>query len=147
MTKFFSSLIIAIMIFGALLPGTKVLASPVLAQSSNVPAGTSSNTNTSTNTGSGSQTSGTQKPIVKYKIPITEDFSQLFNRVVSILLAIAASLAIIYIIIGGFQLAFSQGKAEAAATAKKTITWAIVGLIVALMAFAIVRIVDSLIFP
>jgi hypothetical protein len=48
------------------------------------------------------------------------------------------------IVIGGFRMVVSQGNEHGVGQAKKTITWAIVGLIVAVMAYSIVAIVQSL---
>ncbi len=84
--------------------------------------------------------------IIPFSKPVQGDLPSLLNRVVNILITLIASVSIIFIIIGGFRLAFSQGQSEAVTSGKKTITWAIVGLIVALLAFAIVRIVVSLLY-
>lgn len=59
-------------------------------------------------------------------------------------LAIVALWAVVFIIIGGFRLVMSQGQEEAYAAAKKTITWAILGLVVAMFSFSIIAIVQNL---
>jgi hypothetical protein len=87
------------------------------------------------------------KGLVPLDQPVKLTFDQLFNRFVAILLALAATIATIFIIVGGYKLVMSRGNTEAVTSGKKTITWAIVGLIVALMTFAIIRFVDQLIFP
>jgi type IV secretion system pilin len=78
--------------------------------------------------------------------PVKGTFSSLLNRVVAFLVSFIAIMAIIFIIIGGFRLAFSQGNTEAVTAGRKTITWAIIGLVIALLSFAIIRILDSLLF-
>jgi hypothetical protein len=45
---------------------------------------------------------------------------------------------------GGFQMVISSGNPDALKTAKATITWAILGLVVALLSYSIVGIVQSL---
>lgn len=78
--------------------------------------------------------------------PVPYSFPDLINRTVSILFGLVGGIAVIFIIIGGFRLAFSQGNAEAVTAARKTITWAIIGLVVALMAFAIIGIVEKILY-
>lgn len=113
----------------------------------NTPA-TNTQTNTpANNTAPGNQVRDRQKGVLDFKPPVKDNFPQLFSRFINIMLALIAFVATIFIVVGGFQLAFSQGKAEAATAGKKTITWAVAGLIIALLAFAIVNIVDRLIFP
>jgi len=52
--------------------------------------------------------------------------------------------AVIFIIVGGFRLVISAGNEEAVTAAKKTITWAILGLVIAALSFSIVAIVQNL---
>jgi hypothetical protein len=58
-------------------------------------------------------------------------------------LGILAAWAVAFIVIGGFRMVMSQGNEEAYTTAKKTITWAIIGLVIALLSFAIVAMVQN----
>ncbi|HVY67400.1 MAG TPA: pilin [Patescibacteria group bacterium] len=60
-------------------------------------------------------------------------------------LAIVAVWAVAFIVIGGFRMVITQGNEEAIGAAKKTITWAILGLVVALLSFSIIAIVQNLI--
>lgn len=53
--------------------------------------------------------------------------------------------AVAFIVIGGFKMVISQGNEEAVTAAKKTITWAVIGLVVVLLAFSIIAIVQNLI--
>jgi len=57
--------------------------------------------------------------------------------IISALLGIAALISVIYIIVGGFSYITSSGNAEKVQSATKTITYAIIGLIVIALAFAI----------
>ncbi len=58
---------------------------------------------------------------------------------------IIAIVSVGFIVLGGAELVVSAGNTEAVEKGKKTITWAIIGLIVALMSFSIVAIVENLI--
>ena len=57
------------------------------------------------------------------------------------LLVLAALAAVVFIILGGFQYIFSQGNDEQATTAKNTILFAVIGLIVIGLAAALVNFV------
>ncbi len=49
--------------------------------------------------------------------------------------------AVVMLIVGGFQYVFSQGNEKKTATAKDTIMYSIVGIVVAILAFAMVNFV------
>lgn len=61
--------------------------------------------------------------------------------IISILLLVVGSLAVIYLIIGGYRYIVAHGNEEAAEGAKKTILHAIIGLAVVILAFAIITII------
>lgn len=63
------------------------------------------------------------------------------KNVVNIMLFILGAIAVIAIIIGGIRYATSNGDASAIKGAKDTILYAVVGLIVAILAYAIVNFV------
>ena len=63
---------------------------------------------------------------------------------ITILLSLIVIAAVIVIIIAGFRMAASGGNPDNIKKAKQTIIWAIIGLVVAFMSFAIVQIVQSL---
>jgi len=60
-----------------------------------------------------------------------------------IVIASAGASAVIFIIIGGIEMLTAYGNDEKITNAKKTITYAIVGLLVALLSYAIVTIISS----
>jgi hypothetical protein len=60
------------------------------------------------------------------------------------LLSLIVIAAVVVIIIAGFRMATAGGNADQLTKAKKTIIWAILGIVVAFMSFAIVRIVQGL---
>lgn len=102
--------------------------------------------NTNTAGANSNQPADHPKPILEFNKPINNTVSGLLQRAINILLGLIASVSVIFIMIGGFRLAFSQGKTEAIEAGKKTITWAIAGLVIALLAFAIVRIVLNILY-
>jgi Type IV secretion system pilin len=62
---------------------------------------------------------------------------------VKFMLLLIAGLSVIVILIGAFRMVMSQGKTEALTAGKRTITWAIIGLVVALLSYSIVAILQS----
>jgi len=57
------------------------------------------------------------------------------------LLYLAGPVAILFIAFSGFQYVTSHGDQNALESAKKTLEWAIIGLVVIILAYAIVRVV------
>lgn len=65
----------------------------------------------------------------------------IFTTIVNILLYIIGAVAVIMLIIGGIRYVTSGGDSSAVTAAKNTILYAIIGIIVALLAYAIVNFV------
>jgi len=65
----------------------------------------------------------------------------ILTRVINILLTIIGIIAVIVIIVGGIRYTTSYGDAGQVKLARETIVYAVVGLIVAIMAFALVNFV------
>jgi len=68
------------------------------------------------------------------------------NKVINVVLGVIGVVAVAMIIIGGIQYATSSGDAAKAQKAQKTIIFSVVGLIIALLAFAIVNFVLTSVF-
>lgn len=68
-----------------------------------------------------------------------DDVNDIIGILVNVLLFIIGTLAVIMLIWGGIRYTTSAGNAAAITAAKNTITYAIVGLVVAFIAFAIVN--------
>ncbi len=64
-----------------------------------------------------------------------------FRTITNVLLFILGAISVIMIIIGGLRYVISGGNATAVTEAKNTILYAIVGVIVALLAYAIINFV------
>jgi len=65
----------------------------------------------------------------------------IFQTVTNVLLFLIGAIAVIMLIIGGIRYTISGGDSKAVESAKNTILYAIVGIIVALLAYAIVNFV------
>lgn len=63
--------------------------------------------------------------------------------VVDDLLRVAGIVAVVFVIIGGFKFITSNGEPEQAASARQSITYALIGLVVALIAVVIVSFIGS----
>ena len=73
-----------------------------------------------------------------------EDLGPRIKTVINILLYILGAIAVVMIVIGGIRYTTSNGDSSNMTSAKNTILYAVVGLVVALMAYAIVNfVIDS----
>lgn len=61
-------------------------------------------------------------------------------------LGLCALTSVIFIIVGGAQLLLNLGNEEAVGKAKKTLIWAVAGLVIAILSVGIVRVVTSISF-
>lgn len=68
-----------------------------------------------------------------------DDAGKIINSVINILLFIVGTIAVIMIIVAGIFYVTSAGDAGKVTKAKNTLTYSIVGLLVALLAYAIVN--------
>lgn len=67
--------------------------------------------------------------------------SDVLKTVVNVMMFVLGAIAVIMIVIGGINYATSQGDSGRTKTAKDTILYAVIGLVVALFAYAIVNFV------
>lgn len=68
------------------------------------------------------------------------------NAAINVVLGVLGVVAVAMIIMGGIQYATSQGDAAKATKARNTILYSIIGLVIALLAFAIVNFVLTNVF-
>lgn len=68
-----------------------------------------------------------------------DDLEKNIKTIVNVLLFILGAIAVVMIIIGGIRYTTSNGDASATKGAKDTILYAVIGLIVAILAYAIVN--------
>ncbi len=64
----------------------------------------------------------------------------LLIRIINIILSVSASFAILFIVIGGFRYITSAGNEEVAGKGRQTLVNAIIGLVIVILAYTIVRI-------
>lgn len=74
-----------------------------------------------------------------------EDFKTVIKNVINILLFLIGMVAVIFIVIAGLRFVTSNGDTNTVSQAKNTIIYAVLGIVVAVMAYAIVNfILDNL---
>lgn len=76
-------------------------------------------------------------------LPGDTKLSDFILRIINIALAIAGLVAVLFLIIGGFRYITAAGNEEASASAKKIITNAIIGIVVIILSFVIVRVISN----
>src|SRR4051812_49390572 len=69
--------------------------------------------------------------------------TDLIARVIKLLLLFTAAIAILFIIIGGYQYITSAGNEESAEKGRKTLVNAVIGLAIIVMSYAIVNVVTN----
>ena|SRR3989344_8328320 len=72
------------------------------------------------------------------------DARDLVVQIITILLEFAAAIAVIFLLVGGFQYIAARGNEEQTEKAKRTISGAIIGIVIIVMSYAIVAIVNNL---
>jgi hypothetical protein len=73
----------------------------------------------------------------------TSNLGSRIKTIVNILLYILGAIAVVMIVIGGVRYTTSNGDSSAITSAKNTILYAVIGLIVAILAYSIVNFVLS----
>ena len=74
------------------------------------------------------------------------DEGGIFNRVVDTLLFLVGAVSVLMIIIGGIRYILSSGDQQQAANAKNTILYSVIGLVVAVLAWAIINYVLGVLY-
>ena len=69
----------------------------------------------------------------------TTDPADIIALIVKVLLFIIGAVAVIMIIIGGIRYTISQGDSSAVTGAKNTILYAVIGVVVAILAYAVIH--------
>ncbi len=76
-------------------------------------------------------------------LPNDTSVSGFIIRIINIALAVAGLIAVLFLIIGGFRYITSAGNEETAEQAKKIITNAIIGIVIIILSFVIVRVISN----
>lgn len=77
---------------------------------------------------------------------VTSDYctaTGLMMKIINLGLALAGTVAILFIIIGGYQYLTAAGNEEQAESGQKTLTHAVIGLVVIILSFMIIRVVSN----
>jgi len=106
--------------------------------------GNNGNNNGNSNTATTDCTKTPNSPNCLYNPLPTGDFITFILQLMKWVLGIIGIFSVLFIMIGGFKMIMAQGNEEAYGVAKKTITWAIIGLVVAVLSFSMVAIVSNL---
>ena len=77
----------------------------------------------------------------------TNTFAGLLTYLIQLVLGIVGLLAMAFIIFGGFQYITSRGDEEQASTGKKTLTNAIIGLVIVIFSYVIIAVVINALKP
>lgn len=69
--------------------------------------------------------------------------SSFILSIINILLAIAGTIAVLFLIIGGIRYVTAEGSEDRAESAKNTIQHSIIGIVIVILSFVIVRIISN----
>ncbi len=77
----------------------------------------------------------------------TSDLAKIISNITTWILGFAGTIAVLFIIWGGIQYITAAGNEKQAESAKQTLTYAVLGLIVILLAYVIVQLVVQAMIP
>lgn len=75
---------------------------------------------------------------------VNMNINQVLHNAITLILSASALLAFAFLLIGGIRWIMSQGDKKQLETAQKTITYAIIGLVVVLLSFFIINFIGYL---
>ena len=82
---------------------------------------------------------------INIKNPITtSDFGEIVENILLWLLSVAGVITIFMLVIGGIMYMTAGGDEQKVATAKKVVTWAIIGLGLILISYSIITVLDQI---
>lgn len=79
----------------------------------------------------------------KLNVAIPESLPKILLAVFEILLRVAGILAVVFVVVGGFQYLITTGEPDKAKGARTTIINALVGLVIAMLATAVVNLIGN----
>ena len=121
--------------------GTAAMVAPSVYATDSVVIGA----NETTNSAAGKYTSGSESK-QQAATGRSDDLMSVLTVIINVALGVIGFIAVVMIILGGVQYTTSSGDAAKVTKAKNTILYGIVGLVVALLAFAIVNFVLGNVF-
>jgi prepilin signal peptidase PulO-like enzyme (type II secretory pathway) len=75
----------------------------------------------------------------------SQSLMDLITNVINILLFFAGAIAILFVIVGGYQYITSGGNEEQSEKGRKNVTNAIIGIVVIILAYAIINVIANLV--
>ncbi len=75
----------------------------------------------------------------------SQSLPELIANVIRLMLLFAGAIAVVFVIIGGYQYLTSGGNEEAAEKGKKTLINAIIGVVVIILAYVIINVIVNLV--
>ena len=126
--------------------GAATMVAPGVYAADQVPVPTITTTttdNTVTNSPAGTYTGGTTQQAATGR---NDDLMSVLTTIINVALGVIGFVAVVMIIMGGVQYTTSSGDTAKVTKAKNTILYGIIGLVVALLAFAIVNFVLANVF-
>lgn len=93
----------------------------------------------------GLQTGGLQGLFGTGGLTSSQSLPELIANVIRLMLLFAGAIAVVFVIIGGYQYLTSGGNEETAEKGKKTLINAIIGVIVVVLAYVIINVIVNLV--
>lgn len=94
---------------------------------------------------SGLQIGGLQSLFVGGGISSSQSLPELIANVIRLMLIFAGSIAVVFVIIGGFWYVTSAGNEEQAEKGKNTLINAIIGIVIIILSYVIVNVIANLV--
>ena len=86
-----------------------------------------------------------QAALVDIDNPIeTEDFNDLVENLLNWLLGVSASVALLMLVAGGIMYAMAAGSEEKLKSAKKTILYAILGMVIVFLSYSMIKVLHTI---
>jgi heme/copper-type cytochrome/quinol oxidase subunit 2 len=85
-----------------------------------------------------------KQPFGNQGLAEAKDPNQLIVKVINIMLQVAFGIALIFVIVGGYMYITAAGNEEQAGKGRKTITYALIGIVIIVMSYTIVLVVKNL---
>ena len=86
-------------------------------------------------------------PVPKPDYALGGDLTQAISKISNTLILLVGAIALLFMLIGGFMLITSGGKAESVQKGKSAILYAILGLIIVILSYVIVNFIISSLSP
>ena len=77
------------------------------------------------------------------KVPTIKCFEAIFARILNVIVSLAVIALFVMLVVGGFKYLTSGGDPKAAGSAKQTITYAILGIVLMAVAFIIFKLIET----